>query len=714
MGLKSAGKIEIKPDVDGDWVEVADAAINATFADGLSASFGLADYNLGNLDLIVMDNVQGSFEMPIPAVHTATLDFTGHQVFLGLDSNTRVSMSLTEGILIDSTTVIDGLGEMAIDAHTKGTIEHWPPLGGAGGLDLETQAHFTLDLDHAAEQIHGAVNGVLSGANEAYRSALNVLNNQGHEERELHNRIGALEAEIRQRSDVINSQLRPGFDRAEDGLAQAQRHMSNVWGDIHYFERRKDDAASRCDGWPWNWEHCAEASYWLGRELASRGLVWAAGIALDVGYSVLNTSERVLNDALYEVNRVLDPRLNAYRIALVGIRAGKAVAAITVRALEVANRDVMAVSNALRDASSITVHNASASVDSLVDLLAGTRGVMTEVDISVLNMRCQSQIDVNLNKPVETMMNGIAAVQGACAADFHDDANDRQQTQMVSRYLSMQTARLQQTLLGAANEPASNDSISNAELINSSLPVTLHANNRHLAHQNNGAFDALTENTLWYQFVPTQTGLYRIVASSAEVDTSLQIHDANIAPVGSAASLLAADLIPAAEGQLVVNLQAWTGYFIGVGSQLGLSGNIALTITHTDSASAALNDAFADAIVVDGLGGSDQQLNDNNETMSTELGESAGDALAITATSWWQLDVSASGLYTLNTLGSDMDTVLRAYRLADGAPVAIDNLEWLKQPTTWPSIRAANFPCLPSKVTRCGSASIVSTAILAR
>ena len=333
VGLKSAGKIEIKPDVDGDWVEVADAAINATFADGLSASFGLADYNLGNLDLIVMDNVQGSFEMPIPAVHTATLDFTGHQVFLGLDSNTRVSMSLTEGILIDSTTVIDGLGEMAIDAHTKGTIEHWPPLGGAGGLDLETQAHFTLDLDHAAEQIHGAVNGVLSGANEAYRSALNVLNNQGHEERELHNRIGALEAEIRQRSDVINSQLRPGFDRAEDGLAQAQRHMSNVWGDIHYFERRKDDAASRCDGWPWNWEHCAEASYWLGRELASRGLVWAAGIALDVGYSVLNTSERVLNDALYEVNRVLDPRLNAYRIALVGIRAGKAVAAITVRAL---------------------------------------------------------------------------------------------------------------------------------------------------------------------------------------------------------------------------------------------------------------------------------------------------------------------------------------------------------------------------------------------
>ena len=667
-GLASSGRIEVRDNADAPWVAIADANMGITFADGMKAGFALHDYNIA--DLIVMENVQGQFKLPFHNPLAANLNLTGSQRLFDLQSDTTVEMSPRDGVTIDSRTSIDNLGEMSVVGASTGTVANWPPVGPGGGIDFAGEARFDLDTNHVADRIHGAVNGVLNDANSAYRDALNVLGSRSREEQDLQRRIEDLERDIRRRTDEINDRLRPGFDDAKRRLASARRHVSNVWSDIRYYERRKEYHSDRCAWWR-AWE-CASAAYWWGREKFARGLVWAANRALDLANIAVRGAESTLNSALYEVARTLSPRLNAYRVAIVGLRTSRDLAAITVRALQAANSEVQRIGNALRDAANIRVHDASARIDSLFNVYAGIDGVRTHTDIEVLNLRCSSDINVNLADPVGTLMGGIQAIQTACVSDLHEDANSRRKATLRKQYAA---DKLRQAVgLSPSAAKPGNDEVASATVIDSALPAALAADNTGADTADDEYASDLTSHTLWWRWQPPASGLYQLDALSDATDTTLQVH--RLGPEApSAGTLVAADFIPAASANLVLQLDGSRTYLIGVGSQLGLPGPLVLNIQAVEPVAAPPNDDAANAVVLTGLGGN---TTGHNLSATVEAGERAGDDQSLQATVWWALDVPADGLYTVNTLGSSLDTVLRAYRHDGSGPVSAGSLAWQK------------------------------------
>ena len=664
-GLESLGRIEVRDSVDAPWVEIADASIVVTFAKGLTADFGLADYNVA--DLIVMDNVVGQLSVPLHNLPSSNLSLTGSQKFFDLQSDTTIAMSIRDGVTIDSLTSIAALGEVSIFGESTGQIDNWPPLGPGGGIDFSGEARFDLDTNPVADEIHGAVNSVLNGANSAYREALNVLGKRSRDEQDLQRRISDLESDIRRRTDEINNRLRPGFDDAQRRLSNARRHVSNVWSDIRYYEGRKRYHDGRCAWWR-AWE-CGAAAYWWGREKFARGLVWTANRAIDVASAAVRGAENALNSALYDVTRTLSPRLNAYRVAIVGLRTARDLAAIAVRSLQAANSQVQSIGNALRDAGNVKVHDASASIDSLFNVLAGTEGLRTNLDIEVLDLRCRSSVDVNLQRIVDTLLSGINGIQRACIGDLHENANSQRKVAMQKAYFANRAQGL-----AFSAEPAVNNDADSATVLDGALPIQRSADNSGADTAQGEFASELTSHTLWWRLQPAGSGVYRIAASSELTDTTLQIHRA-VDGAPNAETLIAADFIPANSAELNLQLDGGQPLLIGVGSQLGLPGAFTLRIDAQHDLPLAANDAFADAIAVTGLGGSVEQ---NNLSATVEEGEHAGDELPLHATLWWRLDVTTSGLYTINTLGSTVDTVLRAYRLDGGGVVSVENLLWQK------------------------------------
>lgn len=679
VGLRSGGRLEIRESADAPWVAIADALIDIDFENGVLAKFGLNDYNIA--DLIVMEDVQGEFDFKISNPLDAKLNLTGSQKFFGLQSATSIDMSVRNGVTIDSQTSIDNLGEVAINAATTGSLDNWPPVGPGGGIDFAGQARFDLNPNHVADQIHGAVNGVLNDANSAYRDALNVLSSRSREEQELQRLIDDLEGQIRDRTQQINDRLRPGFNDARARLASARRHVSNIWSDIRYFERRKDASSRRCSWPPHTWGHCKDAAYWWGREKFSRGLVAAANVALDIASRAVSRAESALERELYKVARALSPRLNAFRIAIVGLRTARDLAAITVRGLQAANNDLQSIGNALRDASNVQVHDASASIDSLLHVIGGLEPMRADIDIQVLDLRCQAGLDVTLPRvdvtfphsdPFASLRQGIFNTQSACASDRHETTNSQRRVALRKHYFAQKLQNAGSVFANTA--AAANDDVAAASVIDSVVPVQLAADNTDARTGDEEFASDLNSNTLWWRWQPPSTGTYVISAAGGLTDTTLQLHRAE-ASAPSADTLIAADFIPAANASLQVTLDADQDYLIGVGSQFGLPGAFTLSIRAVDDATAPVNDALANATVVTGLGGN---TGGNNAAATVEAGETAGDSLPINATVWWRLDVSTSGLYTVNTLGSDVDTVLRAYRPGNAGAVSADNLVWQK------------------------------------
>ena len=680
-GLESFGKIEVRDNVDAPWIPIADASISATFANGLNADFSLADYNIA--DLIVMDSVQGALEMPLHNILASNLNLTGRQQFFGLDSATSIDMSLRNGVEIDSRTAIDNLGEVEITAASTGTIANWPPLGPGGGIDFAGQARFDLNPNHVADQIHGAVNGVLNDANSAYRDALNVLSSKSREEEAIENEIDRTEREIRDRVAKARRDGQAAVDLAYRVYDVGRDVLSAAEAGVRWAEDRLREAEDNC-------RH-RRNFFWWGSCLAKGGLRKGIEIAKDKlpgarrkfneGRTRLVDAERALERAVANAANALSPRLNGYRIALFAVRTARDLAGLTVRALQAANSEVQRIGNALRDATNVQVHDASASINSLFNVIGGLEPMRTDLDIQVLDLRCRSRVNVTLprvdvimpaSNPFGSLTQGIFESQSDCVDERHEASNSQRRAALRKQYFAQ---RLQNTGSVFANTaPAANDDVASASVIDSALPVRIAADNTS-ANTADGEFASdLTDNTLWWRWQPPSSGTYVIGASAGIADMTLQLHRAE-ASAPSASTLIAADFIPAADASLIVTLDAGQDYLIGVGSQLGLAGQFSLSIDAVGAQPQPSNDAATNAAEISGLGGN---TTGSNAGATVSAAETAGDDLPVNATVWWKLDVTATGLYTINTLGSGIDTVLRAYRPGDGGRVSEANLAWVK------------------------------------
>ena len=663
--LALGGEAEFRATPTSPFESIGQVQFSANLGGGLQGSFDIPDINIENL--IVLEDVSANLDLQLSPV-TAEFQLSGSQVLGGLNSETDVDVSLENGIRVNSRTAIDNLAMMTIDARSVGEFATWPPLG---TLDLVATANLELDTGEINDVLHGAVSSITGDASNAYREALSVLQNQSREETALRNEIERIEREVRERTDAVSrGPLRNLFniarnllDRAESALDynifQRDRHI-RFFDDLFWLDPRRAYHATR-----------------IGvHALAIEGIEEAIP-ALRNG---LDEAESRLNDAIRNVAQGLEPRLVALRTSLVFVQGARNLAIIAVSGFEAANNAVQDISNALRDASNFRVNRASAEIQSLAGFLFGVRDAEIDLDVELpsVGLRCQSMLDFNLVTPVESIIEGVGSIFGGCVNGARDTASNSASLSVEEESFSFfDFFRSNEVLQGG-------DTAADAVLIDDSLPVTIEANNANASTAVDEFVDGGQTNTVWWRWIPESSDHYRL--STTGGDTSLQVHDANANNPGTIDSLIAADLRPAIAGELVLFLEAGTEYLISVATQFSEPGEIELSIEAIDLPEVSDNDNFANARDISFLSGVDVAA---NYAATTEVGEFSEDSLPIQNTLWWSFTAPNEGLYTFDTLGSEIDTILRAYKhlpqfsglnieLPSIAGANVANVPWLK------------------------------------
>src|SRR5439155_16031152 len=163
------------------------------------------------------------------------------------------------------------------------------------------------------------------------------------------------------------------------------------------------------------------------------------------------------------------------------------------------------------------------------------------------------------------------------------------------------------------------------------------------------------QSTVWYAFTPNQTGVVKINTVGSTYDT--------VAAVFTGNSLNALTEIACNDdtaGSLTSAVQftanSSTTYHIQIGSVDSVPGNLSLNMVWGTTPP---NDNFANAITTSSL-----PYTDNKSTIvaTTETGEPTScSGLTISRTAWYNFTPSGTGTVTIDTLGSDFDTILAVY-----------------------------------------------------
>jgi hypothetical protein len=163
-------------------------------------------------------------------------------------------------------------------------------------------------------------------------------------------------------------------------------------------------------------------------------------------------------------------------------------------------------------------------------------------------------------------------------------------------------------------------------------------------------------HSVWWSWVAPADGRYAIDTSGSTFDT--------VAAVYTGATLNALALVEEAHGDPIDNFRAarlqfvaiaGTEYSIVVDGAQGETGDVVLNIA---PATATHNDAFANRSQLNGL--SDVTVASNNGA-SLEAGEPDHAGLEGGASLWWSWQAPASGLCSIDTEGSNFDTLLAVY-----------------------------------------------------
>ncbi len=670
IGFRIAGGAEYRNSrANEEWISIGEARFEGNISEGIRGALNLADYNIA--DLIIMEDVEANIDLQLLPPQ-AELGLKGRQKLLDLDSATEVSISLHNGILLDSTTTLGALGTMSLFAESVGSLEQWPPVE---PFDMRGSASLAADPAFLANSLHSVAGNITGAAADAYRTALNRLSGELASERNLRNEISRVESEVRQATDRINSELRPRFDFVREKLFEAERVVDYFYNEARWYERSHDSRS-----W-WDW---GGKAYDWGRAKVNWALYEVARRALPAARSIVSGAETALNAALYKVTSALEPRLNALRVALGAAQAAKSLVFVAVQGLEAANNAARAVSDALRDANSLTIHNASAQINSLNGFLYFNQPADMDIDFELagIGLRCRSDVDFFLFDPVSTITSATQDAFTACV---------QQRTVTAERRASARAAKaIQPTVVRAAanvsGEAPANDSAQFAQVISDAVPVILEGSTLGATVDPNEYIEGSQSGSIWWRWQPTESGYYEVSATGG--DTGLQIHDAGRISEGAAISLLAADIRPVLPGKLVYEFESDQTYLIAVTSQLTDPGAVSLIIEKFfDDGSSPQNDRFVDAFKIDALSGTASL---SNLRAGVESGESTGDALPLQNTLWWRYTAPKSGAYSFDTLTSEVDTIVRAYKPAvsldtNGRPVlsatkdlGLADLPWLE------------------------------------
>src|SRR5437870_4007545 len=208
--------------------------------------------------------------------------------------------------------------------------------------------------------------------------------------------------------------------------------------------------------------------------------------------------------------------------------------------------------------------------------------------------------------------------------------------------------------------PPANDNFANATIV-SSLPYNpptqsvLESTVETAGGEPMPSCSVPVQSTVWYAFTPSQSGVVKINTVGSTYDTVAAIFTGNslnfltqVACNDDTAGLLTSAVqFPATSG---------TTYLIQIGSVDSVPGNLSLSMVWGTTPA---NDDFANAITVSPLPYTDIK---NTIVATTETGERLDcTGLVIGRTVWYNFTPSETVTVTVDTLGSDFDTVLAVY-----------------------------------------------------
>ena len=172
-------------------------------------------------------------------------------------------------------------------------------------------------------------------------------------------------------------------------------------------------------------------------------------------------------------------------------------------------------------------------------------------------------------------------------------------------------------------------------------------------------------NSVWWRFTPSASGPVTINTFGSNFDTVLAVYTgssvANLAPVASN------DDFNGSQSQVSFQGTAGISYAIAVAGKANAEGSISLTV---DAPVLPANDRFANRINIP----NPATVTGTNIWATAEAGEPIHAGVSTARNSvWWRYTPSASGQVTINTFGSNFDTVLAVYTgssVANLSPVA--------------------------------------------
>lgn len=208
---------------------------------------------------------------------------------------------------------------------------------------------------------------------------------------------------------------------------------------------------------------------------------------------------------------------------------------------------------------------------------------------------------------------------------------------------------------GAGAKPANDDFASAAPLTGDSATADSSratAESGEPAHAGNGA-----AKSLWWTWTAAQNAPVRISTGGSDFDTVLAVYTGSgihsLVPVAEND-----DANGTRESQVEFDAVAGTTYRIAVDGYDGESGAVVLAVTQTI---APLNDDFADAQELDTTTDGFASASGSSRRAGAEPGEPSHAGNDASRSLWWQWTAPHSGAVTIDTIGSEFDTVLAVY-----------------------------------------------------
>jgi formylglycine-generating enzyme required for sulfatase activity len=211
--------------------------------------------------------------------------------------------------------------------------------------------------------------------------------------------------------------------------------------------------------------------------------------------------------------------------------------------------------------------------------------------------------------------------------------------------------------LSTRTKPANDDFANAAQILGSTASASANSTSATAESGEPNHAGSEAAKSVWWSWIAPTSGPVRITTAGSNFDTVLAVYTGT-----NLYSLLEIAANDDANGLSQSSLEfeavAGTTYWIAVDGFGGESGNVLVSLTQSETPS---NDSFAAALPLDTSANNFASATGSNRKATFEPGERAHSGSAAAKSLWWSWTAPHSATVTINTYGSEFDTVLAVY-----------------------------------------------------